>query len=337
MKEFKELIQPYCIEEQQGVYIPLIDKVLLKDNVPAMRYDDFMKYEKTNGVQIATKDELLQMYLQKDEINKVLREHNGDMLDTCFVSSSEYDLVFGWVVNFGSGSCFNTGKTYSDVSRAVVDLKTKTNNKTMEQFNLAEYLKNPNRKIVTRDGRPVRIICTDRKGSLKHPHPIVALVQIDDTEPIYDYTADGSYTDDTQSLRDLFFVTEKQESPLKKGDRVLVRNYDNESWRPRIFSSYDSYDKECKYKYECEGDDDKYIQCIPYNEHTWKLLGTTDEYKEENMKQHSKKKTGWANVYKYYGDTPIIGEVHDTKEKAMSIINQTLTYVDTIKIKWHEE
>ena len=282
--KLKEQIQPYWVEEQQGVYIPLIDKVLLKNNVPEMPYGDYMEYAKSNGVQIATKDELLQMYLQKDELNKILREHNGDTLDTWFGSSSEYGLYYEWVVNFSSGYCLYTGKIYSYVSRAVADLKSKKNNKTMEQFNLAEYLKNPNRKIVTRDGRPVRIICTDRKGSLKHPHPIVALVQIDDTEPIYDYTADGSYTDDTQSLRDLFFVTEKQESPLKKGDRVLVRNYDNESWRPRIFSSYDSYDKECKYKYECEGDDDKYIQCIPYNEHTWKLLGTTDEYKEENMK-----------------------------------------------------
>ena len=33
--KLKELIQPYWVEEQQGVYIPLINKVLLKDNVPA--------------------------------------------------------------------------------------------------------------------------------------------------------------------------------------------------------------------------------------------------------------------------------------------------------------
>lgn len=33
----------------------------------------------------------------------------------------------------------------------------------MEQFNLKKYLKNPNRKIVTRDGKDVRIICTDKK------------------------------------------------------------------------------------------------------------------------------------------------------------------------------
>lgn len=206
----------------------------------------------------------------------------------------------------------------------------------MEQFNLEEYLENPNQKIVTRDGRSVRIICTNRKSE---NCPIVTLIQdsTDDCEYVYYYTIDGKGVIRGDVSMDLFFATEKQECPFKKGDRVLVRDYDNEVWRPRIFSSYDSYDKECKYKYECDGDDDKYIQCIPYNEHTWKLLGTTDEYKEENMKQHSKKKTGWANVYKYYGDTPIIGEVHDTKEKAMSIINQTLTYVDTIKIKWNEE
>lgn len=205
----------------------------------------------------------------------------------------------------------------------------------MKQFNLEEYLENPNQKIVTRDGRSVRIICTNRKSE---NCPIVTLIQdsTDDSEYVYYYTIDGKGVIRGNVSMDLFFATEKQECPLKKGDRVLVRNYDNESWHPRIFSSYDSYDKECKYKYECDGDDDKYIQCIPYNEHTWKLLGTTDEYKEENMKQHSKKKTGWANVYKYYGDTPIIGEVHDTKEKAMSLTNQLLTCVDTIKIEWEE-
>lgn len=63
--KLKEQIQPYWVEEQQGVYIPLIDKVLLKNNVPAMSYYDYMEYAKSNGVQIATKDELLQMYLQR--------------------------------------------------------------------------------------------------------------------------------------------------------------------------------------------------------------------------------------------------------------------------------
>lgn len=55
----------------------------------------------------------------------------------------------------------------------------------MEQFDLAKYLEDTHRKIVTRDGHAVRILCTNRKDL--HQHPIVALVQTDGTEQIYDY------------------------------------------------------------------------------------------------------------------------------------------------------
>ena len=123
--KLKELIQPYWVEEQQGVYIPLIDKVLLKNNVPAMSYNDYIEYAKSNGVQIATKDELLQMYLQRDQINKILEKHNGDMLDTWFGSSSKHGLYSEWLVNLVYGYCYYTTKYNSSVSRAVVDLKSK--------------------------------------------------------------------------------------------------------------------------------------------------------------------------------------------------------------------
>lgn len=105
------------------MYIPLIDKVLLKDNVPAMLYNDSMKYAETNGVQIATKDELLQMYLYRDEINRVLKEHNGNVLNSWISSSSEYYSYDVWIVNFDSGSCISAYKVNPYVSRAVVDLK----------------------------------------------------------------------------------------------------------------------------------------------------------------------------------------------------------------------
>ena len=42
----------------------------------------------------------------------------------------------------------------------------------MEQFSLAEYLKNPNRKIITRGGRSVRIVCTDMIGT---SHSVIAV------------------------------------------------------------------------------------------------------------------------------------------------------------------
>ena len=43
----------------------------------------------------------------------------------------------------------------------------------MKQFNLEEYLANPSMKVVTRDGRKARIICTDAKNN----YPIVALIE----------------------------------------------------------------------------------------------------------------------------------------------------------------
>lgn len=64
--------------------------------------------------------------------------------------------------------------------------------------------------------------------------------------------------------------------PFKKGDRVLVRDENEGPW---AFDTFDSYEGGNEYPYDCEFD--SYRQCIPYNEKTWRLLGTTDEYKEE--------------------------------------------------------
>ena len=101
----------------------------------------------------------------------------------------------------------------------------------MKQFSLEEYLKNPNRKIVTRDGRNVRIICTDRNHST---HPIIALVQNDKIENTYSYRKNGSYLDYTISPSDLFFAPEKKEGWIKiyknkKGHRVLSAIYNTEN------------------------------------------------------------------------------------------------------------
>ena len=61
----------------------------------------------------------------------------------------------------------------------------------MKQFSLEEYLKNPDQKVITRDGRPVRIICTDRLGD----KPIIALILSQDgkTEIAFSYTSNGFF------------------------------------------------------------------------------------------------------------------------------------------------
>ena len=81
----------------------------------------------------------------------------------------------------------------------------------MKQFNLDEYLKNPNRKIITRDGRNVRIVCTDRRGL--NVKPIVALITIPNgDEIIKTYWENGVETQGYEdNPNDLFFVPEKKE------------------------------------------------------------------------------------------------------------------------------
>ncbi len=81
----------------------------------------------------------------------------------------------------------------------------------MKKFNLDEYLKNPQKKVITRDGLPVRIICTDKvcdnKGSQK---PIIALVNFGNKEVVYPYSSDGTSTPYLPKY-DLFFVPVKRE------------------------------------------------------------------------------------------------------------------------------
>lgn len=76
----------------------------------------------------------------------------------------------------------------------------------MKQFDLQEYLKNPEKKIVTRKGKSVRIICTNR---LDDRYPVVALVESHDeigTEAVMTFTPEGRQRSKSDSDVDLFFA-----------------------------------------------------------------------------------------------------------------------------------
>ena len=81
----------------------------------------------------------------------------------------------------------------------------------MKEFSLEEYLKNPDREVVTRDGRKVRIICTDRKNH--DSYPIIALVENDeDDERVESYKIDGKWSaNGLENSFDLFFAPTKHE------------------------------------------------------------------------------------------------------------------------------
>ena len=79
----------------------------------------------------------------------------------------------------------------------------------MKQFNLEEYLANPSRKIVTKEGKPVRIICTNR---LDENYPVIALVNDENSEICCSYTTFGElYKDKNKDCDlDLFFAPDKK-------------------------------------------------------------------------------------------------------------------------------
>ena len=80
----------------------------------------------------------------------------------------------------------------------------------MEQFSLEKYLANPSRKVVTRDGRNARIVCTDAKLAFC---PIIALIEGDGgkSEYLINYKEDGIPVGFHEAYNTLFFAPEKHE------------------------------------------------------------------------------------------------------------------------------
>ena len=94
----------------------------------------------------------------------------------------------------------------------------------MKQFDLEKYLKNPSRKVVTRDGRSARIICTNR---LDENYPVLALVNYEDYEMCHSYTIFGRlHTNQTTDFGlDLFFAPEKKEKWVNVYEDSNGRNW----------------------------------------------------------------------------------------------------------------
>ena len=63
----------------------------------------------------------------------------------------------------------------------------------MKPFNLEEYLKNPSKKVVTREGRTVKIYCTNFSSC----QPIIA--EIEGHNTYHSYTKDRKYYNDDRN------------------------------------------------------------------------------------------------------------------------------------------
>lgn len=98
----------------------------------------------------------------------------------------------------------------------------------MKPFDLKEYLEHPERKVVTRDGRAVKIHCTNYKSSF----PIIAEIEGRKFSEAFD--KNGYYNNDKEESRnDLFFAYGKREGWVN-----IYRNKTNgESFCGKIYAS----------------------------------------------------------------------------------------------------
>jgi len=89
------------------------------------------------------------------------------------------------------------------------------------------------KKYMTRDGRSVRIICTDMRGC---GYNVVALITSDECDLLESYTAGGMYWDNnTASRHDLIEVSPYDD--WKVDDLIMVRDFDTGKWNLRYFAN----------------------------------------------------------------------------------------------------
>ena len=107
----------------------------------------------------------------------------------------------------------------------------------MKQFNLEEYLANSSKKVITREGRAVKIYCTNYVGSM----PIIA--EIEGSGNSLAFYRDGKYSNagDNSSF-DLFFASKKQEGWINVFEDALEGNYVGD----RLFKTKEDAEEEGK-------------------------------------------------------------------------------------------
>ena len=119
----------------------------------------------------------------------------------------------------------------------------------MKQFSLEEYLANPSRKVITRDRKAVKILCTNYESR----QPIIA--EIEGHNYSRSFTKDGRYhVDNKNSPYDLFFAPEKHEGWINIyadiNDNSYTGNHICKSKEEAIEAAYYNYVSTIKIEWE---------------------------------------------------------------------------------------
>ena len=120
----------------------------------------------------------------------------------------------------------------------------------MKQFNLQEYLAHPERKVVTRDSRPVRIICTDFDNP---DFPVVAEIQ-GNKWPL-SFTTNGDAIKWEPLACDLFFaptIVKRWGIVYRKSERLFDTREQAEKWMEEADEGEKEFCSVCKVEWEEE-------------------------------------------------------------------------------------
>ena len=126
--------------------------------------------------------------------------------------------------------------------------------------------------IKTREGLPVRLICTDVKGQ---QCLVIATLHRDGSEVVDLYGVHGNFSPSgAYSGHDLVLEVPDSEPEFNPFDKVLVRDDDSGEWCLGLYAYY------VKPRLHRMVGGAYWEQCIPY-EGNESLLGTTDKPKED--------------------------------------------------------
>lgn len=132
-------------------------------------------------------------------------------------------------------------------------------------------------RIVTRDGRQVRIICFDKIG-VQGACQIVALFRVHpDEETVFTFSNEGVYRFGNKTCYDLFLEVPTSNFEPQKYQPCLVRDGENLIWYPLIYAYTDCQGKMLFY-------DGSYIRpfanVLPLSKVTERLIGTKKSYEQ---------------------------------------------------------
>lgn len=132
-------------------------------------------------------------------------------------------------------------------------------------------------RIVTRDGRQVRIICFDKIG-VHGACQIVALFRVHpDEETVFTFSNEGVYRFGNKTCYDLFLEVPTSNFEPQKWQPCLVRNGEERPWVIQVYSHTDYQGRKLFY-------DGCYLKqftnVLPLSEATKRLYGTRKSYEQ---------------------------------------------------------